>query len=86
MRGAGVAPVTFEIAAHPIGGVRVERRRGLVEHKKDWLVQQGLGQKNARLLKIIIHVQSRLFHGLAHIGEGGEMHDRVGPDMFHQPE
>ena len=46
----GLALVVLEVAAHPVGGVGIERGRRLVEQQHVGLVDQRLGQRHARLL------------------------------------
>src|SRR5437868_1854278 len=49
-RGAGAVAVVFEIAAHPIAAVGIERGGRLVEQEEFGLVQQRLGERNPGLL------------------------------------
>ena len=48
-RPAGLG-IVLELAPHPVGGVRIERGRGLVEQEQIGRVEQGLGKPHARLL------------------------------------
>ncbi len=49
-RGVALAAVAFEMAAHPVGGVGIERGRRLVEQQHVRIVDQRLGERDPRLL------------------------------------
>jgi len=45
-----LAPVVLNMAAHPVGGVGIERRRRFVEQQQLGFVDQRLGESDAGLL------------------------------------
>ncbi len=49
-RGVALAAVAFEMAAHPVGGVGIERGGRLVEQQHIRIVDQRLGERDPRLL------------------------------------
>ncbi len=49
-RGMALAAIAFEMAAHPVGGVGIERGGRLVEQQHVRIVDQRLGERDARLL------------------------------------
>src|SRR3954451_8199594 len=49
-RGAALLAKAFEMAAHPVGGIGIERRSRLVEQKDLWRVDERLRERDAGLL------------------------------------
>src|SRR6478735_3460943 len=49
-RGTARLRIFFQLLPHPIGGIRVERRRRLVEEQQLGRVEQGLGEPATSLL------------------------------------